>query len=118
MHDSLRFKTIESSVWVVKELYRRSGNLRSFFKCVVAVSLPGLDVVEDGEVALYVTCLSDQPHSFELANGDRVYRTSARLQPEGSSFPVDVIIRSRQADTACATISVSEEVETAIKELL
>ena len=117
MQDSYRFKTVESSIWVLGELYKDSPE-DSSFACAIAVAAAGLDEVRDVELTLYVERIGLRPHSFQMANGDRVYSTRAQLKPDGSWFPVDVVIRARQAEVAPATISVSDEVERALLELL
>lgn len=92
MSNSLQYTTIQSNEEVLRQLYRVGGD--DYFPCRVAVVIRELDSVEDGEVTLYVR-RKVGPADFEHANGDKVYKTVARLAPEGRDVDVDVTIHAR-----------------------
>lgn len=106
MSGSLRFKTIESSKDIVRQLYLKGDD---FFTCTIKVPSPRLDTVEEGTLQLDLKRMGGVGHSYEISNGDRIYRTRARFTGDIWEFQVDVISRSREADLVGATISVGGE---------
>lgn len=103
---ALRYETAESGREILDLLYDTTG----FFKCTIRIPVREPDRVTDTELPLYIEALGQSdPHTYQLANGDRIYRTSARLDVNGESFPVDVIIRYHGTRIERAVISVSEQ---------
>lgn len=108
MSGDLRYTTVESSREILLQLYLDNRE-EQFFTCTISVPLPRLDSVEDGTLKLDLKRLYDDGNSYEIANGDRIYRTRARFNGDLWEFDVDVITRSRQADLVGATISMAGE---------
>lgn len=104
MRESLRFTTEESSVEVLTGLI---ADLDSLYSCNIKVPIRHEDAVEMGSRPLFVERLHGRTVSYEVANGDRAYRTNASFEPGGETFVVDIIIHSRLADLMGATIAMS-----------
>lgn len=105
MSRSLRYTTAASGFDVLQGLYAEDDP----FPYVVCKVTPAEASEEPGEIDTLYVLRVDTPHSFLLANEDRVYSTKASLTPGGELFRVDVIIRSRELRTKPATISVSPD---------
>lgn len=109
MSGSMRYTTVESSREILTRLYENDAKDR-FFACRIIVPTPRLDAVEDRELTIYLSRLYDTSFSYQMRNGDRIYRTIAKLTPDEETFGVDVVIRSREASVVGATLSLSDEV--------
>ena len=116
MSESLRYKTVESGRFVLEQLYLNNRE-EPFFTCEIMVPIRQADTVDEGTLQLDLKRVYDNRHSYELANGDRAYRTHARFTGDTWEFDVDVIIRSRQADLVGATISMSGKALEIFKEI-
>lgn len=106
MREGLRFKTETSGLAVLRQL--DSGG-DSYFECKIMVPERGPDWAGTALLPLWLKPLEGRGVSYVTANGDRIYRTSARFREKGESFAVDVIIHSRQADVIGATIAMASE---------
>lgn len=115
MSGSMEYITVASSLEVLTALYENNP-VERYFECPILVQAPRLDGAEESALTLYVSRIYDAGHSYQHANGDRVYRTVAQLEPNGKPFDIDVIIRSREASLVGATISISDEVTRIIAE--
>lgn len=108
MSSSLRYETTQSSREVLTQLYSTTDE--EFYTCTIKVPIPRLDDVVEGTLQLELRRLRNRPHSYELSNRDRVYKTQARFKGlSGDEFDVDVIIRTREADVVGATLSIDPQ---------
>lgn len=117
MSGSLRFKTVQSGRVILYSLYDELSD-QPYFTCDIVVPVSTLDSVENATLTLYVLRKQNSSHDYQLANGDRIHHTKARFEPEGEPFAIDVITRSREIDVTNATISMSNEVDRIIKNML
>lgn len=108
MSDSLRYDTVETGRAIFEQLYAVDES--PLFPCQLYVPMRRLDSVEDITVTIHVERKHDDPHDFKMVNDDRLYRTRARLTPQGEPFSIDIILHVRNFDTAAATILVSRQV--------
>jgi hypothetical protein len=108
MADSLQYITAEPTRAILGQLYADDEN--PVFVCHIHVPERHLDFVEDTIKTIYIERLRDDPHSYKMANEDRIYRTRARVTPQGEPFEIDVVAHGREFSTRGATILVSPEV--------
>lgn len=114
MNGSLRYETVEYGEEIKDKLYDVDAS-DDVFACHITVPTATAKVILD----FYLERMRGE-HAYELANKDRIYRTTGRLSRAGDHFPVDVIIRYGTDDTperkTRATISISEEMNRIIAE--
>lgn len=109
MGDSLRYTTVESSMFILEQLYDDEAE-SSFFDCEVYVPLRQEDSVEEGIATIYVERMRTRGHSYTLANDERIYRTRARTPAMNDLFDVDIIVHALQFDLTGATVVVSSQI--------
>lgn len=107
MSGSLRYMTVESSMEILRQLYLDTRE--EFFTCTIVVPLPRADTVEDGTLQLDIKRTNNQEPDRRMANGDWIFGTRARFTGDTTEFDIDVVTRTRQADTVSATISMAGE---------
>lgn len=112
MNGPLQFETAEPSSEVLAALYETS---QEFSSCHILVPLPD-DAVKHPMTLFLRTKKEDETHDYQIMGGDRAYRTQAKLSPSGDAFDVDVVIRYHNHTTRPATVFVSQEIESIIKE--
>jgi hypothetical protein len=93
MSNSLTYTTISSNEEVLRQLYTVGDT--EYFPCMVRVAIRRSDCVEDAEAKLYIKRKANASADFIHANGDKIYKTVARLEPEGRDVNVDVTIHTR-----------------------
>lgn len=103
MGDSLRYTTVDSSRAILAQLYIDDKE-NPFFPCEIRVSIRHKDSTEETTKTLYIERMGHNAHSHENINGERSYRTRARIVPNGEPFDVEITIHAQQFDTAGATI--------------
>lgn len=102
MTNLLRHRTKETSREVIAELTRSTRE--EFFTCHIILHPRESKEINTLKIDLKRT---NSGHSYETANGDRIYHTTARFHGDLREFDVDVISRSRAASTVGATLSLS-----------
>lgn len=125
MVDQTRFTTKQEAYKVLDGLLRPLEFRRDegdFFVVDLMVPIRRDDVVEDGTLSIYVERLDltkNEPiNAYRYENRDALLRTRARLSKEEGkpTFGINVFIPHREAKSAGATITVSEEMERQILE--
>lgn len=109
MGDSLRYTTVESSMYIIEQLYDYAAE-SSFFDCEVYVPLRQEDSVVEGIATIYVERMHMRNHSYVLANDERIYRTRARTPAMNDLFDIDIIVHALQASLTGATVVVSSQI--------
>lgn len=108
MNAELQYSTVEPSITILTNLYALNPDT-VHFACKINVPYVRQDDVIEIELCLYVRRITTQKADRIMANGDLIYATSAKLDPHGEEFPVDVVIRNRGNEIYPATISISEQ---------
>lgn len=110
--DQTRFTTVASGDTIIRQL-RASGDptnpMENPFSLELIVKIRYTDSVEDGKMTLLVDGIAEPV--FEHPNGDRIFKTRARIEPEGESFPITItpLIGVSHIDGACVVVSIEME---------
>ena len=75
------------------------------------------DSVEDGKFSLIVERVTGEP-AFTHANGDLIYQTWARVEPEGEAFQITVAVPEEGQELLKAVAYVANEMEQIVHEYL
>ncbi len=117
--DQTRFTTVASGDAIIRQLYA-SGDptnpMENPFPLELIVQMRYTDSVEDGKMTLLVDGITEPV--FEHPNGDRIFKTRARIEPEGESFQVTITPLIGVSHIQGACVVVSTEMERIILEYL
>jgi hypothetical protein len=120
MVDQTRFTTVQSGDEVIRQLYlkdelrKTEGNT---FILGLSVSIPFSDEVLDGTIHLYVERIRG-PEVYQHPNGDHVFETLARVEPNGEPFEISLTPPLGTSHYEGALATVSEEMQRIIMEYL
>ncbi|HBO64498.1 TPA: hypothetical protein DD425_00880 [Candidatus Saccharibacteria bacterium] len=125
--DQTRFTTVEPGITVLRELHL-IGDARDrqgeTFTLHLDVDMTPRGSSETGMMPLYVDRISIEnieagtSVAFTHTNGDDVFKTKARIEPEGESFDIDVTTHLGDTARKGAYITVSSEMERVIFDYL
>lgn len=104
---TLRFNTTESGRSIRRQMYI-NDRVNSFFECHIVVPVVHSDSVIDAIKSLYIMRKYDDPHSYDIRGGDKIYRTMASLSPDGEKFSVDITVKNLDSHRTPAVIAMSD----------
>lgn len=87
------------------------------FHMELTVAMRYTDSVEDGKITLLVDGISERP-AYIHPNGDHVFATWARIEPEGEPFRISITPPIGVSHIEGAAVVVSTEMERIILEYL
>lgn len=121
--DQTRFTTVEPGITVLRDLHL-IGDVRDrqgeVFTLHLEVDMAPRGSSEAGIVLLYVDRIpveiiqAETSVAFTHTNGDDVFKTKARIEPEGESFDIDVTTHLGDTARKGAYVTVSQEMERVI----
>lgn len=106
--DQTRFTTVAPGDEIIRQLYA-SGDptnpMENPFSLDLVVNTRYADSVEDKKMTLLVDGIAAPV--FQHPNGDRIFQTRARIEPEGESFQITItpLIGVSHIDGACVVVS-------------
>lgn len=112
--DQTVFPTLQSGLQVAQELDATVAERQvkgDSFTLSLLVDIPHQDepLPLDLIVARMTSTLKEQGH--QLANGDIIIETTAKLESEGPEFKVSILLRSEQMKESGAEVFVSKDME-------
>lgn len=119
--DQTRFTTVASGDVIIKQLYASGDPTNpeeNPFSMELTVAMRYTDSVEDGKIALLIDGITSEQLAYVHPNGDHVFATWARIEPEGEPFQISITPPIGVSHIEGAAVVVSTEMERIIIEYL
>ena len=118
--DQTRFNTVLTADEVIRQLLNDEpqATKETTFKLDLIVPIHFSDEVIEKSMTLIVDCYTKVNPAFTHANKDDVHATTARIEPEGELFKIDITRHHATGRMEGASVTVSHQMERIILEYL